>query len=130
MPKPLQPGGVPVWVSGTLNERVVQRVARFGSGWIPWGPDAADPARGIGRLREALAAAGRPEVALQVTAGLPVVKDDDGRVEIARTMEGVPALVAAGVTDLRANIPVPREKAEATEHLAAVVAAFRAAVGR
>src|SRR6185503_17827302 len=23
MPKPLQPGGVPIWVSGTLNDRVI-----------------------------------------------------------------------------------------------------------
>ena len=43
MPKPLQPGGVPIWVSGTINPRVVRRLATFGSGWIPWGDAAADP---------------------------------------------------------------------------------------
>ena len=32
MPKPLQAGGVPIWVSGTLNQRVIDRVARFGAG--------------------------------------------------------------------------------------------------
>src|SRR5580698_4900488 len=36
MPKPLQPGGVPIWVSGTVNDRSMERLARFGSGWIPW----------------------------------------------------------------------------------------------
>ena len=45
MPKPLQPGGVPVWVSGTINPRVVRRLARFGSGWIPWGRGRRRPRR-------------------------------------------------------------------------------------
>ena len=30
MPKPVQAGGVPIWVSGRVNERVAQRLARFG----------------------------------------------------------------------------------------------------
>src|SRR6185503_18332800 len=34
MPKPVQPGGVPIWCSGTVNLRVARRLARFGSGWI------------------------------------------------------------------------------------------------
>src|SRR5436190_5904038 len=56
MPKPLQPGGVPIWVSGTLNQRVIRRIARFGSGWIPWGPDAKEPQSGLSRIGEALSA--------------------------------------------------------------------------
>ena len=59
MPKPLQPGGVPIWVSGTINPRVVRRLAPFGSGWIPWGDAAADPVAGIAEMRERLEAAGR-----------------------------------------------------------------------
>src|SRR5262249_892046 len=53
MPKPLQPGGVPIWVSGRVNQRVARRLARFGSGWIPWGEDADDLAGSIPRMREA-----------------------------------------------------------------------------
>ena len=45
MPKPVQAGGVPVWISGTLNRRVVGRLVRYGAGWIPWGDDAARPRR-------------------------------------------------------------------------------------
>jgi probable F420-dependent oxidoreductase len=129
MPKPLQPGGVPIWVSGTLNPRVIARVVRFGSGWIPWGPDALDPTAGLARLREAMEAAGRSEP-LQVAGTLPAVKDDSGTVDLDRTMDGVPALVEAGVTDLRIPFAVPRDRAEAGDHLAEVVTAFRAAVGR
>src|SRR5207248_9888916 len=29
MPKPAQPGGVPIWVSGRCNRRVASRLARF-----------------------------------------------------------------------------------------------------
>jgi probable F420-dependent oxidoreductase len=128
MPKPRQDGGVPIWVSGTLNPRVIARVARFGSGWIPWGPDALDPTAGIARLREALDAAGRGDVDLQVTGALPVVRGADGEVDVARTMDGVPPLVAAGLTDLRAGIKVPPERSAAVDVLAPLVAAFRDAI--
>lgn len=94
MPKPLQPGGVPVWVSGrSTNRRVLERIARFGSGWIPWGDDAKDPAPGIARIRAAMEAAGRGDDPLQVTAALP------------KDLREVPAMVEAGVTDFRAHGP-------------------------
>lgn len=130
MPKPLQPGGVPLWISGTLNPRVIERVARFGAGWIPWGPDASDPTAGLAVLRDALERHGRGSVRLQVPGNLPVVKDDAGRVDLARTMEQVPPLVEAGITDFRANISVPAGESEAFDRLAEVVTAFRHAVGR
>src|SRR5690606_7808726 len=59
MPKPVQPGGVPIWVSGRINRRTISRLARFGTGWIPWGDHIADPRAGIDAMREALTFAGR-----------------------------------------------------------------------
>ena len=50
MPKPVHPGGVPLWISGRLNAAVMRRIVRFGSGWIPWGMDARDPVAGLGRI--------------------------------------------------------------------------------
>jgi probable F420-dependent oxidoreductase len=129
MPKPVQDGGVPLWISGTLNQRVIDRVVRFGSGWIPWGDDIADPAKGIGVMREALAAAGRGSDVLQVTTGLPIVKDADGNMDLARTMEGVPPLVDAGITDFRVYA-IPSDPSEAADFLGGLVGAFRATVGR
>jgi len=130
MPKPLQPGGVPVWISGTVNRRVVRRLARFGSGWIPWGPAAADPAPSIAAMKAALADAGRDAADLQVVGSLPVVKHDDGTVDIERTMTRVPELSEAGVTDLRARFPLPTDPAAALDTLRDIVRAFRATVGR
>ncbi|MES2169870.1 MAG: TIGR03619 family F420-dependent LLM class oxidoreductase [Actinomycetota bacterium] len=129
MPKPLQPGGVPVWVSGTINPAVIRRLARFGSGWIPWGPDAEDAAA-IARMKQAVADAGRDPAGLQVAGRLPVVRDAAGAVDLDLTMEGVPALVHAGVTDFRAYLKHPVGVSAIEDALAPVVSAFRAVAGR
>jgi probable F420-dependent oxidoreductase len=54
MPKPLSPGGVPIWISGTIRATTVRRLARFGARWIPWGPDADNLAESIPRMKEEL----------------------------------------------------------------------------
>jgi alkanesulfonate monooxygenase SsuD/methylene tetrahydromethanopterin reductase-like flavin-dependent oxidoreductase (luciferase family) len=130
MPKPLQPGGVPVWVSGTINPRVVRRLARFGSGWIPWGAAAADPVSGIAEMRDRLAEAGRDSEGLQVTGALRLVKRDDGSIDLDRTMEVVPSLAAAGLTDLRIQFRLVDGPSAAVDELSGIVAAFREAAGR
>ncbi|MES1247621.1 MAG: TIGR03619 family F420-dependent LLM class oxidoreductase [Actinomycetota bacterium] len=126
MPKPVQPGGVPVWVSGTVHKPVVRRLARFGAGWIPWGPDADDPPRGIARMREALDAVGHDHSRLQIVGQAEIVEGADGRIDVDRTLEPVPELVEAGVTDVR----LPLDPETSLDDLRTLVAAFRAAVGR
>ena len=128
MPKPVQPRGVPIWISGTVNARVVDRLCRFGLRWIPWGDDAADIGRGIAAMRDRIAAAGTSPDGLQVVANLRVRKTEAGEIDLAETMAAVPALVAAGATDLRVRFPVrePDDAAEAALH--DFVVAFRRAV--
>ncbi len=130
MPHPLQPGGVPFWVSGTVNPRVIERLARFGRGWVPWGPAARDVAPSIARVRDGLSAAGRDPAGLQVTGGLPVATGPDGKADLDRIMSGVPALVEAGVTDFRVGLRLPEDNQAAGDYLAEVVSTFRSAVGR
>lgn len=130
MPKPAQAGGIPIWVSGTLNTRVMDRMVRFGSGWIPWGPDAANPTEGLAQIREAFAAAGRDMTGFNVTSTLPFVRDDDGTIDVAASMDAVGPLAEAGITDFRAYVPTPDGREEATEYLGGLVNAFRTAVGR
>lgn len=130
MPKPLQPGGVPLWISGTLNPNVLRRIVRFGSGWIPWGPDAMNPAAGVTRIREALEAAGRSTEGFQVSSYIPVAARSDGSVDLEQTMAAVPAMVDAGITDFRATLSLPTELSAATDFLSPIAAAFRQAVGR
>jgi probable F420-dependent oxidoreductase len=117
MPKPLQSGGVPIWVSGRLNERVARRLARFGCGWIPWGEDADDLVASIPRMRDAVAAAGGDGDAIQVAGALPAVRREDRSIDLDATMERVLPFVDAGVTDFRAYVPVPRAYDEAVEYL-------------
>ena len=129
MPRPEQSGGVPIWVSGTLNPRVLERIVRFGAGWVPWGPDAEDIAAGIRRIREVLSDAGRDPERFEVAGGLPTRTDGDGNVDVDATMQEVPALVDAGITDFRIG-RLPEDPDAAQEQLTAIVAAFRRAVGR
>jgi len=130
MPKPVQAGGVPIWVSGTVNARVAARLARFGRGWIPWGPAARDLASALPVLRDAVASAGGDPLALDVQANLPALRDSDGRLDVAATVAGAPALVRAGATDLRVPVALPEEEAAAEDLLTGLVGAFREAVGR
>jgi probable F420-dependent oxidoreductase len=128
MPKPLQPGGVPIWISGTVNARVVDRLCRFGLRWIPWGDDAAELEQSIATLRERIAAAGTSPDGLQVVANLRVRAGDDGAPDLNATMAPVPRLVAAGATDLRVRFPMREPDAETEARLRDFVAAFRTAV--
>ncbi len=122
MPKPLQSGGVPIWVSGRVNRRVVARVGRFGAGWIPWGDDAADPVAGATRMRSALRAAGFDSTGLQIAGRLAVTETSTPGLRDA--MKAVPAQVEAGITDLRLGLRLPADPEQAGEKLGAVLDAF------
>jgi probable F420-dependent oxidoreductase len=126
MPKPLQPDGVPIWVSGTVNPRSMDRLARYGSGWIPWGDDAADIESGIARMKAAVADRGRDPTELGVVGTLRTVKND-GRLDLDQTMEVVPRLRQAGVSDFRMALAPPRGEQAAADFLHEVVTAFRSA---
>ena len=125
-PRPVQPGGVPVWFAGSLTPRMLRRVVSLGDGWIPiMGSTVDGIAADVARLREALAAAGRDPSTLQVRAPVPAVRDGDGRPDVARTLEVVPALAAAGVTHALLTLNVhARSPAEAPAVLADLARAF------
>ncbi|GAA3209149.1 TIGR03619 family F420-dependent LLM class oxidoreductase [Actinocorallia longicatena] len=130
-PKPVQPGGVPLLVSGNLHPRNLDRIVRFGDGWIPMmGESVAGVGAGVAVLREAFAAAGRDPGTLRVQASLPILRDAAGEVSLGRSLEAVPALFAAGATIvnvyLAAFCPDPER---APEVLAELVAGYRARRG-
>lgn len=126
-PKPVQRGGVPIWVSGTVNPRAMRRLARFGSGWIPWGADAADLADAIPRMRAAVAEHGRDPAAIGVVGSLKVVTDDDGVIDVATTVAPVAAAVASGVTAFHTSAALPGDVDDAVAVLEPLVTAFRSA---
>lgn len=130
MPKPLQKGGVPIWIAGTLRGSTIRRIATFGAGWIPWGDDAANLQESMPRLQDALAKLGRDASDLQVVGYFPVVKDARGEMDIERSVDQLPALIDCGVTDFRGMFVVSSENGAAEDKLRRLVSAFRAAVGR
>ncbi len=127
VPRPLQAGGVPIWVSGTINPRTLRRLARFGSAWIPWGDDIANPAPGLARIAEVMAEAGRDMEGFRTQGNLVVRADDSGGLQLEPALAAVPAQVAAGITDFALTVPLPAGVDAATEVLAGVVSAFRTA---
>jgi probable F420-dependent oxidoreductase len=104
-PKPLQPGGVPLWIGGVLHARNLDRMVRWGDAWIPiMGATLDDIAEGKRRIEAAWTDAGRDPAALQVQAPVRIERGDDGRPDLARSMATVPDLLAAGATDVHVNL--------------------------
>ncbi|MGB7238600.1 MAG: LLM class flavin-dependent oxidoreductase, partial [Rhodococcus sp. (in: high G+C Gram-positive bacteria)] len=128
MPKPLQPGGVPIWVSGTVNRAVARRLARFGKYWIPWGQDARDIADGITRMREAVGRADGDPDGFGVTGSLRVKANAGDGPDLAAVAADAAALAKAGVTDLRLT-HWPLRFTDRERDLHAFVEAVRGAVG-
>jgi len=132
-PKPVQRpqdssggrAGLPIWVSGTVNPAAMRRLARFGSGWIPWGP-AVGSVSAIADMRSAVAAQGRDPDEIAVQGVLPLKRTDDG-VDLDASMAGLDPLLEAGVVDFRAYLPVPTDPGEAADYLADAVERFNAA---
>jgi hypothetical protein len=130
MPKPLQPGGVPIWVSGTIRGSTVKRLARFGTGWIPWGPDQANITESLPRMKEELEKLGRKTDDLQVIGYMPAVTDSKGEFDIDRSLEKAQPLIKAGVTDIRSNLLGGTEPHKVERKTYELVRKFRAMVGR
>jgi len=129
-PRPLQEGGVPIWVGGDLHARNIERIVRHADGWIPSPPTRpADVAAGADQLREAFAAAGRDPAALRVRVSLGPARDEDGRPEVGRSFERLPAVLEqTGASDVFvAHEAFSRDPESAPALFAELVAAFRAA---
>ena len=102
-------------------------MAKFGSGWIPWGDDAEDITNGIAKMRAAVSELGRDPSDLGVVGNLMMERNADGDVDIEATMAKAPAMVDAGVTDFRLYPMPPRDRSGATAYLTELVSRFRAA---
>lgn len=130
MPKPLQPGGVPIWTSGTVRNTTARRITKYGPRWIPWGADAANLADAIPRMKDAVVKEGGSVDGLQVVGALPVMRTASGAIDIPRTMAPLPQLVADGITDFVDYSILPKSYDENLAELSELTAAFREAVGR
>jgi probable F420-dependent oxidoreductase len=127
MPKPVQPGGLPVWVSGRANARVAERLARFGRGWIPWAEDAANPATAVPKMRAEVEHAGG-DPGFDVLVPFRVARGDDGA-DLAAVRAGLDELAVVGVTDVLVHVRALQSFTEAEAAYGELVETFEAATG-
>jgi hypothetical protein len=79
-------------------------------------------------MRAAVDAAGGDGAALAVLGTLPVQRQPDRSPDFAATMQLLPPLLDAGVTDFLANVRVPDSSAGAHEVFSELVVSFKAGV--
>jgi probable F420-dependent oxidoreductase len=125
MPKPLQSGGIPIWISGTVNKRVARRLSRFGTRWIPWGSDIVNLEESVPAMKQAIAEVGGDPTNLEVQGTAVLKKGQDGAIDVNASVAAVPTQVAAGATDIRFGGSLPDDLGQATEQLSQLVNAFR-----
>lgn len=97
-PRPVQKGGIPIWLGIAPTERNIERMAELGDGWIPMEQDPAKLAPVITRLRAEVARRGRDPEAFVVRVVPRFVFRADGTPDLEATLAGVPALVKAGAS--------------------------------
>ncbi|TDD38385.1 TIGR03619 family F420-dependent LLM class oxidoreductase [Actinomadura sp. KC06] len=124
-PRPVQPGGPPIWIGGS-SARAVDRAARLGDGWLPQGPPPEGTAAAVVRLRVMLDAAGRADAPFVVGGGASVYVGVPAEAVPERTVTGEPEKIAEalraeadlGVTHLQMSFPV-RDHEELVDQIAA-----------
>lgn len=124
-PKPLQPGGVPLWIGGSLRPNLA-RIVEWGDAWIPiMGATVEAIADGAEQIKQAWSAVGRDPGTLQVQAPLRIERGGDDRPDLARSIATVPDLVAAGATDVHVTLRAfNRDPADAPAVFAEIVRRF------
>jgi probable F420-dependent oxidoreductase len=111
-PKPLQPGGVPIWIGATV-EPAVRRAARIGDGWIGSGSSPLDsfPER-VQVLRSALEDARRDPATFPVSKRVYLAIGDDARGRLTPVLDGM-----YGMDGLTARVAVCGTADEVAEKL-------------
>ncbi|HEY2788763.1 MAG TPA: TIGR03619 family F420-dependent LLM class oxidoreductase [Gaiellales bacterium] len=98
-PGPYRAPGPRMWFGGqTLHSALIRRIVRYGSGFHPFGtPTDAE----LGRLREAMSAAGRDMVELELVGGIRGrFAGADDVADLDQALAGVPGELARGFTSI------------------------------
>ena len=98
-PAAYRPTGPILWFGGTsAHPRLVRRLARYGSGWIPLGPPSPED---VARVTDAMSAAGRNVHELEIVGGVPgFFPDATSLASLDRALELVQPQLQAGFTTL------------------------------
>jgi probable F420-dependent oxidoreductase len=99
-PRPMQKGGVPIWLGLAPTEKNFERIAEYGDGWIPMEQRPEELAKHFASLRKAVAARGRDPAAVGMRAVPKMVFGANGLADFAEAIAAVPALAKAGATTI------------------------------
>jgi probable F420-dependent oxidoreductase len=98
-PRPLQPGGPPIWVGGSTHA-ALRRAGELGDGWLPEGPPKQGLTAAIAALRRAREEAGRADLPFAVNSGLMCYIGEPGWDTGKWCLAGQPEAVAEAVRKL------------------------------
>lgn len=107
-PRPMQPGGPPIWLGGN-GPRMLRLAGERFEGWLPLSPTPADYASGLSAVRGAAERAGRDPDSVAAGVYLTVAVADNVRDAAAeldayiRAYYGVPAEMMAATMALHAG---------------------------
>jgi len=97
-PRPVQPGGIPIWLGLAPSERNIERIAEYGDGWIPMEQRPEKLAVHVAAMRRAFDARGRDPASLAVRAVPRMVFGANGLADFDKAASEIPALIEAGIT--------------------------------
>jgi alkanesulfonate monooxygenase SsuD/methylene tetrahydromethanopterin reductase-like flavin-dependent oxidoreductase (luciferase family) len=100
LPRPVQPGGPPLWFGVALGPKNLRRVAELGAGWMPMDSRPEALREGVAKLREAFRAAGRSFDGFGVRAHAGYVRRADKSLDLDATLASIPARLEAGATSI------------------------------
>jgi probable F420-dependent oxidoreductase len=111
-PRPVQPGGPPVWVGGSSRPALL-RAARLGDGWLPQGLPPMGMEQAVTLLRETREQAGRADSPFAIGGSLSFYVGEPGwdipewtvRGESDKVAEQIVALATMGVTHIQVRPP-------------------------
>jgi probable F420-dependent oxidoreductase len=98
LPRPVQPGGVPLWFGVGLGPKNLARIVELGAGWMPMDSRPESIRAGLAQIRAAFEAAGRDFAGFGARAHAPFVLGADKRPDLDASLAGLPALAEAGAT--------------------------------
>ncbi|MFT4230525.1 MAG: TIGR03619 family F420-dependent LLM class oxidoreductase [Microbacterium sp.] len=123
-PKPLQPGGVPLWFAGDVPA-TLRRVAQWGVGWSPFLTPPARIPEGIDRIRSHPAYDGRRIDVFYNLANLGLAEEHRAKAhdgdfdtwDVQRLVDQIGQIAACGVTEVAPPVPRLRSYAHYLERL-------------
>jgi probable F420-dependent oxidoreductase len=127
-PRPGPTERIPIWFGGQFTPKLIRRVTTLGDGWLLYGGlglSLEQKKKAIATLKEHCAAAGRPPDTLELCDEVRPIESS-----VERTVEQIPALVEAGVTNVRMHLrrfsKSPDDVLDALEEIVRRVEPFRA----